>query len=108
MSSFVDVGYYAVFLVAVIFSVVTIIRATKFSVIWSSIAMVAWFALAGLNTYVFSVDLGEVPPAPMATATPFVYLSWVWFVCGLVFEILGLTFTIMSLRADRQNRDLEI
>jgi len=96
MTTFADIGFYSLFIAGIVFSVITIIRATKFSVIWSSLAMLFWFALAQVTPWVFVND------------TPLIALSWLWYAVGIVFEILGITFTLMSLKADSEGRDLEI
>lgn len=104
-STFADVGFYSLFIGSVIFSVITIIRATKFSIVWSSLAMIFWFALAAITPYVFHY---ETTTPPMVGVTPFAYLSWLWFAVGIIFELIGITYTITSLKADSETKDFQV
>lgn len=89
-------GFGAVFVTALIFSVLTVIRQSKISVVYASFAFIMWIAEAGLNLLLFQ-------------ATPsLLVLSWLWFAIGLFFEIVGVVLTFMALKADSPDSDLTL
>lgn len=95
------IGFYILFFASVFFSVVTVLRPTKFSVIWATIAFVFWVVLAQVTPWVFA-------SGSTSHGSPFVALAFLWYMVGIVFEVLGVTFSLLSLKADRQGRDLQV
>lgn len=90
------VGFAVVFAMAVIFTVLTIVRQSKFSAVWATLGFAFWFALAGINGAVFAADTALVP------------LGYLWFAVGVVIELVGIVITLLSIRVDQKGRDLEI
>lgn len=91
-----DLAFVSLFIASLLFSIFAVFRPTKFSALWSTIAFVFWFALAQITPYVFMDD------------PPFIFLAWLWYMLGVVFEVLGVVFTLTTLRADRQGQDLVV
>lgn len=91
-----ETGFIVTAGIAVLFTVLTIYRQSKFSAIYSTLGFVFWFALAGINLYVFAND----PPLLM--------LSYLWFAIGVVVEILGLVISLQNLKTDRENREMQL
>lgn len=84
----------AVFTVALIFSLLTIIQRSKVSVVYASFAFILWTAEAGLNLLLFQ-------------ATPsLLTLSWLWFAIGVFFEVVGIVLSFMAWKADTPDSDL--
>lgn len=90
------VGFAIVFSMAVLCTVLTIVRQSKFSAVWATLAFVFWFALAGINGAVFAADVALVP------------LGYLWFGVGLVIELVGIVLSLLNIKADREGRDLEL
>lgn len=92
----IETAYLVVFAASVLFTALTIYRQTKFSALYSTIAMVFWFALAGINVAFSATELAILP------------LSYLWFVLGLVAEILGFVITVKSMQADTEAREMQL
>lgn len=86
----------AVFAMAIIFTVLTIFRQVKFSVVYATLATIFWFAVAGLNLATFPTEPAAYP------------LSFLWLGIGVVVEIIGLVITLGLLKADREAREMQL
>lgn len=87
------VPFVCVFGVAMTFTLLTIVRQTKFSVIYATFSTVCWGALAGLNLLVF----------PTAY-----FLSWLYVALAIIIETIGLVYSLLLLKADREEREMQI
>lgn len=86
----------AVFLVALVFSILTIFRQSKVSVVYALFSMILWFTEAGLNLVVFQ-------------ATPsLLILSWLWFAVGAFFLAVGIVISFLAWKADQDKKEMEI
>lgn len=84
----------SVLVISMIFLLLTIVRQSKFSVVYATFGMVCWFALSGLSLLTFEVDG--------------IAIAWLWVALGIVTEIIGLTLTLNLLKADKENKDFTL
>lgn len=91
-----ELGFAAVLIVALIWTVLTIIRQSKFSIIYATFGMVFWFALALIHLAVFATDPALIP------------LAWLWFAVAFLTEVIGLVISIKAVQTDREARDLQL
>lgn len=89
-------GFGAVFIVALVFGILTLLSRSKVSVVYATFSFIFWFAEAGLNLILFQ-------------ATPsLLVLSWLWFAIGVFFEVAGIVLAFVAWKADREQREMEL
>lgn len=88
-------AFAVVFAMALIFLVLMVVRKSPyFRVLWSTLSMIFWFALAGLHLVVFEGALSG--------------LAYLWFAIGVVIEIVAFVILLMSLKADNEENELTL
>lgn len=89
-------AFVTVLSLAVVMLLLAVFRQSKFSAVWSTISFIFWFALGGLNFIVF-----ETTPALLP-------LSWLWYVIGIVAELIGFYITFSLWKADQAKKEFEV
>lgn len=89
-------GFVAVFVLAVLFLLLTIFRQSKLTPLYATISFTFWFVLGGLNFLVF------------ASTPSLIILGFLWFAVGVVTEILGLVIYFVNMKADKEKEDFVV
>lgn len=89
-----EVPFVSVLGVALIFTLLMIARRSKhFTVVYGSIAMVAWFALAGMQLMVY-------PDTH--------FIGYLWGAIGIIVEVTSIVLTLIMMKADREAAEMQL
>ena len=89
-------GFVAVFVLAVLFLLLTIFRQSKITPLYATISFVLWFVLGGINFLVY------------ATTPSLLILGFLWFAVGVTTEILGLVIYFVNMKADKEKNEFTV
>lgn len=94
MSEF--IAYAAVLGVAVIFTVLSIVRQSKLSVVWGFLSFIFWSVAAGVHMVVYY----DTPSL--------LILSYAWLTIGIVILVISLAISISLTNVERQKQEFEV
>lgn len=95
MASTLIFAFACVFVMALIFFVLMVVRRSKyFTPIWATLSMVCWIAVGGLQLMVFDASVAV--------------LSFLWFAIAVVTELTGIVLTFLAMKADNEDSEMSL
>lgn len=95
MASTLIFAFACVFVMAVLFLVLMVVRRSKyFTPIWATLSMICWFAVGGLQLLVFEESVAII--------------SFLWYAVGITSEITGLVLTFLTWKSDKEDSEMSL